>query len=109
MNVNNAVPPIRRIKTAIAKHRDVGEAASKFGVSYPVLWAELFKHGIRLPYRRDMRRAGFVEAIRRCPNSRYKQADFVGLLPRQFRVSARRYGLIGEDGLPSDDMMKGAS
>lgn len=94
MNINRAIPSIRAVRAAIRQHHDVEKAAHKFGVSYAVLWAALYKHGTRLPYRRDFRRAGFEEAMRRFPRDRGLQAEFVGLSPRQFRASAIRYGLL---------------
>lgn len=93
MNLNRAIS-IRAVKAAIKQHRDIKKAAHAFGVSYAQLWHALFRHGIRLPDRRDFRRAGFEEAMRRYPLSPHLQAEFVGLSPRQFRASAIRYGLL---------------
>jgi hypothetical protein len=92
------LPNKRAIDAAFKGGRPVEEAARSLGLAYVVFWAAAYRAGIKLPYRRDMRLAGFVEALRRHPNDRVAQAGFVGLKTRQFRASALRYGLIEESG-----------
>lgn len=92
------LPNKRAIDAALKGGRPVEEAARRLGVAYVVFWAAAYRAGIKLPYRRDMRQAGFEEALRRFPDDRVAQGQFVGLTARQFRASALRYGLIEESG-----------
>jgi hypothetical protein len=98
LQFNLPLPNKRAIDAALKGGRTVEAAARQLGLAYVVFWAAAYRAGIKLPYRRDMRRAGFVEALRRHPNDRHAQAQFVGLSTRQFRASAILYGLIEKSG-----------
>ncbi len=95
------LPGIRTLKAVVKRDPDLAAVAHSFGVSYARLWYRLHKAGETLPYRRAFRRGAFIEAMRRYPKSPAMQADFVGLTPRQFRASCRRYGLVDTTGKPS--------
>jgi hypothetical protein len=74
------------------------QKAREIGVAFCEFWYAASRAGVRLPYKQKYRRLGMELALAKWPNDRWRQGEFVGLSPRQFRASALGYGLINGAG-----------